>query len=268
MAAKQLSDRIFAIRPRYARLYTDPGVPLAERNYEHAYLSWELPVEATALVCIDCWSWHFSEETLERIDTICNERITPLLATCRHAQMPIIHMPASPVAQKHPNFRRMRPETEKASPTWPDSPQWPPAAFRGKTAAYAEFARPAEPQRREREGHRATARDFHKTCMPAADEPVLLDGEDLHRYCAQAGILHLFFIGFNTNACVMMRDYGLPAMVRRGYHGILVRDCTTGMEIAGTVADLTCTRGTIADIEQFLGYTLTSEELISALQTQ
>jgi nicotinamidase-related amidase len=265
MAAKQQTERTFPIRPRYVRLYTDPGVPLAERNYEHAYLTWELPLKTTALICIDCWSWHFSEETLHRIETISNERITPLLAACRAAGMPVIHMPANPVAEKHANFRRMRPESEKAAAAWPSSPQWPPANFRSKSGPHAQFARPAEPQRRDREEHRATTRDFHTTCMPTAGEPVLLDGEDLHRYCAQEGILHLFFIGFNTNACVMMRDYGLPAMVRRGYHGILVRDCTTGMETAETVADLTCTNGTIADIEQFLGYTVSSKELISAL---
>ena len=48
---------------------------------------------------------------------------------------------------------------------------------------------------------------------------------------------------------------------------ILVRDATTGMEVAETLDDLTCTRGTIKTIEQFLGYTTTSAQLISALDS-
>ena len=38
-----------------------------------------------------------------------------------------------------------------------------------------------------------------------------------------------------------------------------------GMEVADTVKDLTCTKGTIATIEQFLGYTVTAKQLIDAL---
>ena len=66
----------------------------------------------------------------------------------------------------------------------------------------------------------------------------------------------------------MLRDYGLPAMNRRGYTTILVRDGTTGMETAQTHADLACTRGAIADLEQFGSYTLSSRDLIDALSAK
>ncbi|MCK5805984.1 MAG: isochorismatase family protein [Lentisphaeria bacterium] len=256
----------FHIRPRYARLATDEGIPLAERNYQRAHLDWRVPANQCALVCIDCWSWHFSEETFSRIDDISRNRIAPLLEACRKTEMTIVHAPANPVASRHPNLVQFRADGEVSSPPWPDSPSWPPQEFRSKTAEFAEFAKPSEPSMVERARHGSTLRDFHESCRPQGNEPVVIDGEDLHRLCAERGILHLFFLGFNTNACVMMRDYGLPAMVRRGYHGILVRDCTTGMEIADTVETLACTHGTIADIEQFLGYTVTSDELIAGIQ--
>ena len=264
-ATQDTDMRTLHIKPRYARLYTDEGVPLAERNYQRVTLDWTVRLDHCAVVCVDCWAWHFSEETMARIDVITRERIAPLLAACRKQGMLVIHAPADPVASKHPNFVRLRPKSAQAQPAFPDSPEWPPPEFRSKTGPYARFARPHEPQAAQRAAHRDTQRDFHPAAKPEGDEPVILDGEDLHRLCAQRHILHLFFVGFNTNACIMMRDYGLPAMARRGYQTILLRDCTTGMEIADTVDTMTCTEGTIADIEQFLGYTLTSTELIQAL---
>ncbi|MDP7250869.1 MAG: isochorismatase family protein, partial [Planctomycetota bacterium] len=92
--------------------------------------------------------------------------------------------------------------------------------------------------------------------------------EELHRLCAQRGILHLFYVGFYTNACIVLRDYGVYQMVRRGYHAILIRDCTTGMELHETQDDLICTRGEIASVEQFEVYTVTSNQMIDSLVEQ
>lgn len=256
----------FRIQPRYVRIFTDPGVVEAERNYRHATLDWEIPKGRAAVVCVDCWAWHFSRETQERINEITEKKIAPLLAACRAAGLQVIHAPAEPVASRSPNFVRMRDPAARPQSAWPDSPVWPPAEFRDKAGPFIAYARPAEPQAEVRLRHGQALRDFHPLCRPVGDEPVLADGEDLHRYCARNGILFLFFVGFNTNACVMMRDYGIPAMNARGYETILVRDATTGMESASTMADLTDTRGTIDTIEQFLGYSLTSGELIRSLE--
>ena len=253
------------LEPRYARINTDPGVEEAEANYQYKELQWDLPLRDAAVVCVDCWNWHFSRETLERTEDCTAKNIAPLLAACRAHGLQVIHMPADPVASRHPNLRRLKPADARPQAPWPDTPAWPPAEFKSKTGPYAQFARPVEPQDAARAQHRETKRAFHRLCQPVGNEPVLLDGEDLHRYCAERKILHLFFIGFNTNACVMMRAYGIPPMAARGYHCILVRDCTTGMEVADTVADLACTRGTVATIEQFLGYTVTARQLIDAL---
>lgn len=256
----------FRIHPRHVRLFTDPGVEQAERNYRHATLDWEIPLDRVAVVCIDCWAWHFSEETQARIEAITTGQIAPLLAACRAQGLLVIHAPADPVASRSPNLVRMRDQAARPQLPWPDSPAWPPAEFRDKTGPYATYARPAEPQAEYRRHHGETLRDFHPACRPVGDEPVVVDGEDLHRLCAERGILFLFFVGFNTNACVMMRNYGIPAMNERGYETILVRDCTTGMESADTLAGLVDTRGTIDTIEQFLGGTVTSDELIRSLE--
>jgi len=77
--------------------------------------------------------------------------------------------------------------------------------------------------------------------------------------------VHLFYVGFNTNACIIYRDYGIKDMTARGYHGIPVRDATTGMETAETYQDMICTKGVIATLEQFGSYTVATDELVAAL---
>ena len=253
------------IRPRYVRLYTDPGVDLAEENFGHKQLDWSVELNQAALISLDVWNYHFARDTLARIDDITIHRIAPLVAACRQAGLQVIHAPAGPVAQKHPNWTKLIPENEKAQPVWPGSPVWPPGDFRQKSGAYTQYARPHEPQEAERSQHRTDLRDFHPAVRPAGDEAVVLNGEELHRLCAQRGILFLFYVGFNTNACIVMRDYGTHAMHTRGYEVILVRDCTTGMETNETKDALMCTRGEIASLEQFGIYTVTSAQLIAAL---
>ena len=252
------------LRPRYVRLYTDPGVELAAANYRYKTLDWDVPLNEIALVCLDCWNWHFSHDTFEQMETVVRENIVPLLAACRAKGVLVIHAPASPVAQRHPNWVRLT-EGKKPQAVWPDSPAWPPVAFREKTGPYVKYARPNEPQSVERSTHAQTKREFHPLIRPVGDEPVVLDGEELHRLCARRKVLHLVYVGFNTNCCLIFRDYGLPAMNARGYSTILVRDGTMDMETVETYKDSTCTRGAIADLEQFGSYTLTSREIIEAL---
>ncbi|MFC1461887.1 cysteine hydrolase, partial [Verrucomicrobiota bacterium] len=54
------SQTMIHVRPRYYRLYTDPGVELGEENFRHRELDWHLPLKEAALVCLDVWSYHYS----------------------------------------------------------------------------------------------------------------------------------------------------------------------------------------------------------------
>lgn len=254
------------VHPRYARLFTDAGQELAERNYAYATLNWEIPLSQTAVVAVDCWNWHFSRETLKRAEAITVKRIGPLFKACRRDGLQIIHAPAPPLAERNPNWVKLFLKSDQARPVWPKSPKWPPQEFQQKKGAFTNYARPHEPQESDRICHRETLRDFHAAAQPQGDEAVILSGEDLHRLCAARGILFLFYVGFYTNACIVGRTYGVTEMHRRGYDVILLRDCTTGMEIQDTLDELVCTRGQIASLEQAGIYTLTSTELTRALR--
>lgn len=263
--AKTKNKKTFRIHPRYARLFTDGRRELDERNYDYATLDWSIPLSMAAIVSVDVWNWHFTKETLERIEAITVKRIAPLFKACRQHGLQIIHAPAPPLAERSPNRVKLFPKSDQARPVWPNSPKWPPRDFQTRNGQYAAYARPIEPQEADRIRHRETLRDFHAAARPVADEAVIVSGEELHRLCARRGIMFLFYVGFSVNACIVGRTYGITEMNRRGYASILLRDCTTGMEIRTTRSELICTRGQIASLEQAGIYTLSATEVTRAL---
>ena len=76
--------------------------------------------------------------------------------------------------------------------------------------------------------------------------------------------LHLLYAGFATNICVQHRDYGMRAMRDRGYHLILLRDGTAGIEFGESIEGGWLTRGAIMNIEMKVGASITSEQLQQA----
>lgn len=248
------------IEPRYHRWHVDPGVDWVETNTGCATLDWRIPVAQAAIVLVDVWSGHYLKDTEARAEVIITEKLVPLLTACRAAGLQIIHAPSSGMARRHPNWVRLVDEPR----TGTSQADWPPAAFRDKTGDYQSYRLPKEPREEERAQIRAGL-TFHPKVQPLSGEPVVANGEELHRYCRQAGILFLLFAGFNTNACILHRDYGTLAMSQRGYEVILVRDCTTGMESRETQPTLSQTHGAVLLLEMFGCYSVTSDEIIAGL---
>ncbi|MBX3440337.1 MAG: isochorismatase family protein [Planctomycetaceae bacterium] len=248
------------IAPRYHRWHVDPGVDWIETNTAHATLDWTIPLEQAALVLVDVWDHHYLKDAEARAESIINERFVPLLAECRKAGLTIIHAPSPPHAERHANWiGNSKPPRRPAT-----ADDWPPPAFRSKSGPFAPYRRPEEP----REAELALLRSqlqIHPQVMPVGNEPVVATGDELHEVCRSAGILFLFFAGFNTNACILVRDYGTLAMSGRGYEVILLRDCTTGMESRDSQPTLAQTNGAILFLEMFGQYTMTSEELRAGL---
>jgi len=258
-----MPPRTIRVSPRYYRRYTDPGVGLLEQNCRHAYLNWSVPLAEAALICLDIWNSDTPADMRAIDDRVTREHIVPVLAACREHGLQVVHAPATPIAERSPNWVDLL-AGESPQREWPDSPDWPPAEFRRKAGCYAKYARPAEPQSESSRKLMQEA-DFHELVRPVGDEPVILTGEELHRLCAQRRILHLFYVGFHTPGCMTKRSYGVPQMVRRGYGCILLRDCTNGMETHETFEGKICMRGAIAYLEFQGAYTLTSDELIRSL---
>jgi nicotinamidase-related amidase len=253
------NDRTISIKPRYHRWYVDPGVEWLETNTRSANLDWKIPVSQTALILVDVWQRHYIKDTQARAEIIINSKILPLLASIRNAGIHIIHAPSPEIAVTHPNWVRIQ-TMEEVFPT-PD--EWPPAEFRSSTGSYKPFAMPYEPGEEVR--NKMAPLTFHPRVVPLEGEPVVATGEELHQYCKKNKIVFLLYAGFNTNACIINRNYGTIRMRDRGYRIILIRDCTTGMESKETQPTLAQTKGTILNLEMFDCFTVVSDDLIAGL---
>lgn len=265
-AEKKAVDEI-NIRARFCFRITAPDGNQREKDAYHAYTDWRIPLDQVALVCLDIWNMDIHQDMRERDDRITRERIVPLVKAARESGLRIIHAPSPPVARRHANWIQLEQDAPRRESSG-DSPDWPPRSFREKTGEYARYASP------ERENMLLSWKflddycDFHDLVRPESDEPVIATGEELHRLCAEKGILFLLFAGFHTPGCMTNRTYGMTAMRDRGYTCILVRDCTNGMESHETHDDQTSMIGTIAFLEQMQIYSIESGEVIDALATR
>ena len=254
-------SRWLHLRPRYHRWHVDPGVEWVESNTTYDRLDWSIPLSRAALVLVDVWDRHYLKDTHARADEIIRRRLRPLVDRGRSAGLPIVHAPSPPQAEAHPNWLRLEGWDRKP---WPDDADWPPPDFRQRKGEYAAYAPPAEPRDPEREGIREGLR-IHPEMEPAEGEPVVSTGEELHLWCRGQGVMFLLYAGFNTNACIVHRDYGTIDMNRRGYAVVVVRDGTTGMESADTHAALGQTRGTVLNLEMFGCWSVTCGEIAAGL---
>ena len=254
--------RTLSLKPRYYRWHVDPGVDWTEANTAYDFLDWQMPIEQVGLVALDVWHTHYLTETRDRIQAITAGRIRPLLEVVRDAGLRLIHAPGPQVGLQHPNWVRMIDEDEVA---WPVHDAWPPAEFIDRTRGFARYGHPVEPRQPELDVRR-TERRFHPLCQPVGAEPVVANGEELHRYCKAHGLLFLLYFGFNTNYCILLNDYGMIHMNNRGYATILLRDCTTGMESFESGRRLGQTRMAIQHLEMSQRFSITAPELIAALR--
>ena len=260
VAESEVSVQRLQIRPRYHRWHVDPGVEWIETNTEYATLDWSVPLSQSAVVLVDVWDHHYLKDTEARTEVVIKDKLLPLLSACRQSGMPIIHAPSAPQAMKHPNWVALVDHSQLNLPR----PDWPPAEFRSRSGPYHQYRRPDELREPELVQLRRD-RQLHPLVQPQPNEAVVATGEELHRYCRQQKIVFLFYAGFNTNACVLVNDYGTLAMSQRGYEVIVIRDCTTGMESRETQSTLSQTHGAVLFLEMFGKYSIVAEDMISGL---
>ncbi|HUX94247.1 MAG TPA: isochorismatase family protein [Bacteroidales bacterium] len=252
-------ENTISVKPRYYRWHVDKGMDWIEANTGYARLNWKIPVSQAAVVLVDVWQRHYIKDPEARAEVIINERMLPLLRKLRKSGIKIIHAPSPEVAVTHPNWVRIQTKEQ----VFAKHDVWPPAEFLSSKGNFKPFEMPSEPMEEVR--NKMEPLTFHPKVLPQQGEPVVANGAELHEYLKQNKLLFLFYAGFNTNACIINRDYGTIRMRDRGYKIILVRDCTTGMESKDTQATLAQTNSTILNLEMFGCFTVTSEDLIDGI---
>ena len=248
------------LRVRYFQDSTPVEVPCREENFIRREIRMPLPVEQTALVLVDVWNVHFIESWIERAKDVTVNVIVPALNAAREAGLTIVHAPCPEVAGQFPQLNRHTPP-EAQSP-----PDWPPAEFRSRTGEYAAYRGPRNqpPSIGIHWDSRADKLGMSPAIEVQDDDFVIATGEQLHELAKERGILHLLYVGFATNWCVVGRDYGIRAMTRRGYNIVLLRDATTGVEFPDTLDQLFTTEITIREVEQQCGFTTSNEDFFAA----
>lgn len=239
--------------------------PITEADFHHKNLRLDLPAAQIALILVDVWSDHYVATHLQRGRDITLERILPVAAACRAIGATVVHAPSPDCARRYTAWTQYASDDEVFGPPPSPKDEWPPADFRAKKNEYEKWARPPEPPD-QRFDDIIKNRSIIPEAVPQDGDHVVLNGPQLHRLLKHKGILYLFYAGFAANMCVPFRDYGMRAMKNRGYDIVLLRDCTTAIEVADTCQDQDLTRAAVIDTEISVGYTVSSKDMIAACQ--
>ena len=252
---------------RWYPTITAPEVPCREPNGGFLEQTWGLPVDQTALVLVDCWNTHPIETHLENSGQIIEQVIRPLLDACRGVGMTIVHAPSPPQAKLYDRWVRYAGNEELgySAPVTPSEggALWPPAEFRQRSGRYEQYQRPT--YLRDVQPY-LTSRRIVESIAPAGDDFVVATGAQLHRLARHREILHLLYVGFATNMCILHRDYGIIAMHGRGYDCVLLRDGTVGIEAAGTYQERRLTQAAIYQVEMLFGVSSTAAAVVEACE--
>lgn len=234
---------------------------MREAEVQPATVRWRMPADSVALVLVDVWHDLYMASFMTRAAEITRTKIKPLVEAFRRIGAPVIHAPAPHVSKKYERFVPKMSEAEVWGPKEPEA-DWPPADFRAKRGAYAEWAPKEVPAPGMDEFYDALR--IAPEVEPAGEDLVIHTGRQLHAVLRERKILRLFYVGFATNVCMYNRDYATRAMKVRGYDVIVVRDATTGIEVADTAGGLELTEAFLTNMERLIGYTTTTTELLAA----
>jgi nicotinamidase-related amidase len=91
--------------------------------------------------------------------------------------------------------------------------------------------------------------------------PSAFENTELNYLLNNLGIKNIFFVGFTADVCLFRTILGAWD---RNYRCLLLRDCTLGWETFETGDDNYATQYSISYVEKYIGFTVTSQEFLSA----
>ena len=246
------------LQVRYYHDETRDDEPVHEKNFVRREIDMALPVAETALVLVDVWNVFRRVSAMKRAEVATREAVVPVLDACRGVGMTIIHAPSPKIAEQYPQLARHA-APERAAPR-----DWPPRDFRARTGEYAAYGGTR---------YRFPGRKWpyeELTISPAIEvrdeDEVIATGDQLHAFLRERRILHLLYVGFAANYCVIGRDYGIRAMGKRGYNIVLLRDATGGVEYADTLDRMWATELAIREVEDRFGFTASNADFLRACE--
>ncbi|GAB4448534.1 MAG: hypothetical protein Kow00120_18730 [Anaerolineae bacterium] len=254
--------RALDLRVRYFQDSTPDDVPCREENFIRREFVMRLPVDQTAFVLVDMWSVHHIDSWIERVEEVTARALLPALDAARAVGLSIIHAPSPLIAPQYPEHMKRH-----APPPPPElEDDWPPPAFRARQGAYHAYRGPREqpPGVWPRWDRVAPQLRMSPAVEVRDDDCVIATGQQMHEFLKARGMLHLIYVGYATNWCILSRDYGVRAMQARGYNPILLRDATMGVEFPDTLANCFATEMAIREVEQVHGFSASNADFFTA----
>lgn len=236
-----------------------------------------IPVQQSALIMIDLWDTENKRvQKNPLIDQIVQTKIVPLLQAARANNMVVIHAPHRPIGWNGISQMKqpvdLRSATDTARLELPQSikkqnirkSQWPPVEFIFRVGEYGEYSRYSNPNY----VPYTQIKGIHKAVLPVQRDKEYIESNlnNVNLILKKHNVLHLFYVGFATNQCIVNRPIGIRNMSRLGYNAIILRDATVGSEFKDTWKTLEVTKAAILDIEINNGFSTESEELVRELK--
>ena len=283
----------FTVDLEYTSCSPQDGLPFTEETFCRRSIPFTFDVKEVGIALVDLWNfgWDdgpFDEELgdrsfergrshAERKRRIIETKVGPLVNTLRDMDFQIFHCNQADFLKHYPQWSQSTTDEERqslsANPASSENlkeernSQWPPQ----------EWVDSWKNQHREliwrmKDWANIQGKLYYQISIPEPVEPqdgdlLVYFGDQFHRLLVEKRIKILFYMGFETDECLMNKPHGIRNMSRLGYMPIVVTDCTTTYEAAETLDGLWKTRVTILNIEAHQGYSVTSEALLKSLKT-
>ena len=292
----------FTIELDYTPQCPQPNQPFTETSFTRQSTPFTLNITDIGIALVDLWNFGWEdgpvsktlgpELSLEhglsharRKRQITERVILPTVAQLRNLGVQIFHCNHSLFPQRYPEWLASTTEEERAeaeaerlrlreqaqskqsdTPADKDPNAWPPKTWVTQWREQHTELIYGSQQWMITQGEDVYPNiDIPAPVRPAPGDLLIHSGEHFHRWLQQKQIRVLFYMGFETTACVMSSSYGIINMQRYSYLCNIVRDCTTTIETAETVDGLWCTRGAFLTIEEKWGYSVDAQTLVQAV---
>lgn len=288
----------FTIDLEYTLRCPQTGKPFTEESFVRKSRRFTFDVSEMGVALVDLWNFGFEDgpvgETLgpelslergvshaQRKRRIIENVIVPTVNELRKRGVQIFHCNHANVLERYPQWSTSTTEAERESLK---PKNVPPPNPDGSTSDEKDVHPPREWVKAWRERHRDLVFNTEwemkqgkeivgRFGMPAIVKPhdgdlLVSSGEQFHRLLTERRIRVLFYMGFETDECVVTgKPYSIYRMFMYGYLCVIVRDGTTTYETAETLNGLWKTKVAIDSIEARWGYSITSKALLKAIRS-
>jgi nicotinamidase-related amidase len=219
---------------------------------------------ASALIVCDMWDNHWCQGAAKRVETLA-PRLAGVIDLARSRGVLIIHAPSETMA-----FYSDAPQRRSMLAIAPVEPPAPLALTDPPLPIDDSDGGCDTPNNPLPVNHRNWTRENAAIRIRPGDL-ISDNGREVYSALQARGIKTLLLAGVHANMCILNRTFAIRQMTRWGVHCILIRDLTDAMYNPARRPFVSHAQGTelvIEHIERYWAPTVTSEELVRALQAK